>query len=385
MRLRRKKNTPHEDLVSLSLSEVVIFFLFFCLILLGSLFQIAGFRNGEQVSENKQQLIVDESVSDATASTDDKDQIFNLTVIVGDLNEKIDFLENDLDARLEEIKVLTSLAANFDHENQRLAQVILDLKRELLAAEDKLAAAQEQSEEYEADIEIVAAKQNLFEQDIAAWKEAARKIIILLRHREDKNPDEHPEGNGISPETRLPAVVRLSERSGYLFESNSAQTTEEFDFHFMGEDFDGNAYEEGETGLQQVIDLLNENTDADLVAIEVIGHTDERQLKAPGKGLNGKLLDYAIRRTASEPRPADNVGLGMLRAVAVAHRIEDALKERTIDIQNPAYRNLPVIPLSAGELVMPDGSLTRIDAPDETDDDNQRRVEIRLRSRLRQK
>ena len=101
--------------------------------------------------------------------------------------------------------------------------------------------------------------------------------------------------------------------------------------------------------------------------IEVIGHTDTMPVGSNARSNLDWSLAHFRRGGRVRPTAADNVGLGMLRAMSVAAVLEDEL----------GTTDYVVIPLSAGQLVNADGSpdrrLSRRDDPD------RRRMELRVR------
>jgi outer membrane protein OmpA-like peptidoglycan-associated protein len=107
----------------------------------------------------------------------------------------------------------------------------------------------------------------------------------------------------------------------------------------------------------------------DVDVVEVVGHTDEQPIFSTQQS----TLDFdaiaALRgdRPIADLKPADNAGLGLARAIAVAN----ALRASGL----PA--NVKIIPLSAAQLVMP-GDLVS-DGSDGSDSPQRRRIEIRVR------
>ena len=106
--------------------------------------------------------------------------------------------------------------------------------------------------------------------------------------------------------------------------------------------------------------------------VEVVGHTDSVPL---GSSLAQKQnLDTALLPLLNGKRPAgtlgacDNVGLGMARAAAVVTEL------RKLGIDN----RLTLLPLSAGPVIAPDGSIVRAPIPAKSEP-RRRRIEIRLR------
>jgi outer membrane protein OmpA-like peptidoglycan-associated protein len=104
--------------------------------------------------------------------------------------------------------------------------------------------------------------------------------------------------------------------------------------------------------------------------IEVIGHTDEQAITQPrNSNLDASLLSFLRRGgSASVLSPADNAGLGMARAVAVARLLMN-------DPNLAAYRE-KILPLSGAQLISTDDRITKGVHGDIRE---RRRIEIRLR------
>jgi flagellar motor protein MotB len=104
--------------------------------------------------------------------------------------------------------------------------------------------------------------------------------------------------------------------------------------------------------------------------IEVIGHTDEQAITQPRySNLDSSLLNFLRRGGAgSTLNPADNAGLGMARAVAVARVLMN-------DPKLAAYKD-KILPLSGAQLIGTDDRITKGVHGDIKD---RRRIEIRLR------
>lgn len=153
-----------------------------------------------------------------------------------------------------------------------------------------------------------------------------------------------------------PPIINLSEAGGYYFAIGSAELSDEFRRR-LRDDI-----------VARIATYLNEYQ---VDVVEVIGHTDEQNL-AEGRTSN---LDKTVggilqgQATASDIRPADNAGLGLARAIAVAEilRKDQRLADATI------------LPLSGAQLIMPGDILT--DGQHGGDVRERRRIEIRIRRR----
>lgn len=150
-----------------------------------------------------------------------------------------------------------------------------------------------------------------------------------------------------------PPIITLAD-DGYSFSLGSAEITSAFSEKLRGE-----------TG-QQLASLLDQYG---VDVIEVVGHTDELSIKPRGPSNLDKMAIGALTGTTASGDliPADNAGLGLSRAIAVASTLR-AL---------PQLAGVKIIPYSAAQLVMPGDSVA--DGSQAGDQKQRRRIEIRLR------
>ncbi|MBB3447116.1 OmpA family protein [Rhizobium sp. BK379] len=151
-----------------------------------------------------------------------------------------------------------------------------------------------------------------------------------------------------------PPIINLSEAGGYYFTSGSAALTPEFEDRL-------------ETSIaDQIADNL-ERYKVDV--IEVIGHTDEQRLSRSMSNLDDASIEVIDGALPVETlQPADNAGLGLARAIAVANILK----------ANPKLKDVTVLPMSAAQLVIPGDTLTSGRAGNVKE---RRRIEIRIRRR----
>lgn len=154
-----------------------------------------------------------------------------------------------------------------------------------------------------------------------------------------------------------PPIVVLPETEGYYFAAGSATLSPGFE----------------ERLRRLVVPKVQEiGSRYDAKVIEVIGHTDEIPLHGHGltpSNLDAVLVPMFTEGTAGEPVAADNAGLGMARAVAVARFL------RTSGLGN----RFSIVPLSAGSFLRTDDRPTTGGKP--VADEARRRIEIRVRQR----
>ncbi|TBY12515.1 OmpA family protein [Rhizobium laguerreae] len=151
-----------------------------------------------------------------------------------------------------------------------------------------------------------------------------------------------------------PPIINLSEAGGYYFRSGSAELTNEF---------------------QQILSTSISNQIADNLSryqvdvIEVIGHTDEQPLAGTGSNLDKTFIDVLDNKLPiTSLESADNAGLGLARAIAVANILK----------ANPKLTQATVLPMSAAQLILPGDIVTPGQAGNV---EARRRIEIRIRRR----
>lgn len=174
------------------------------------------------------------------------------------------------------------------------------------------------------------------------------------------------ETDGLTPENILkaieesktgthdwPPIITLG-NDQFRFQLNSAELSPSFQSRLKT------------TVIDQVRDLLSKY---DVDVVEVVGHTDEQPINSSQKSTLDALAIPALSGQVpiSELIPADNSGLGLARAIAVANALQAA--------GLPSY--VKVIPLSAAQLILPGDVVSLGDNPE--DNAGRRRIEIRVR------
>lgn len=217
--------------------------------------------------------------------------------------------------------------------------------RELLSARDAYQQMQEQGIAVEELSDLADAREIL--RNNGHDLSSIEQIIGRLAALEDAEQDsEYPH--------QWPPIISLSDADDYSFEIGSTELTPSFESSLRGD----------------ITDIIAENLDLyDVDIVEVIGHTDEQPIAREETNFDQSVLKVL---TGKEPIgtiiPADNAGLGLARAIAVANvlRSEQALSGVT------------VLPLSAGQLILPGDTLTGGQSGDVRE---RRRIEIRIRRR----
>lgn len=151
----------------------------------------------------------------------------------------------------------------------------------------------------------------------------------------------------------LPPIVTLREDRGYFFETGSAVPSTQFLEQLHG------------TTIADLVRLID---DYDVDVIEVVGHTDERPVNTGERSnLDAALLEVVRGGPVETLTAADNAGLGLARAVAVARELK----------ADPRLAGREILPMSAAQLIDTDGRLTS--GTFIGDVKERRRIEIRLR------
>ena len=151
-----------------------------------------------------------------------------------------------------------------------------------------------------------------------------------------------------------PPIISLRESQGYHFVSGSAELSDEFRTKLGGDVAD------------RLIEIAKHYG---LDVVEVVGHTDEVPVSSATSNLDAHLLAFLRgEKSAQQLSFSDNVGLGISRAASVVKELK----------QNPRLSGFTIIPLSAGQAVLSDGSLST-GAGNRGGEEDRRRIEIRLR------
>jgi flagellar motor protein MotB len=99
----------------------------------------------------------------------------------------------------------------------------------------------------------------------------------------------------------------------------------------------------------------------------VIGHTDEQAILQRFSNLDTQLIEVTKGKSAiGTLLPADNAGLGLARAVSVAHALS----------AESELSNFKILPLSGGQLIDTNDTMAQGAGGDVKE---RRRIEIRLR------
>lgn len=165
----------------------------------------------------------------------------------------------------------------------------------------------------------------------------------------------HLEIDGTNEPHEWPPIINLSEADKYSFRSGSAELSESFKQMLV----DNIAPQIAGRATQYNVDI-----------IEVIGHTDEQRMGQRPSNLDDEIKNVLSGDTTpSALQPADNAGLGLARAIAVAEVLKRV----------PSLQNFTILPMSAAQLIMPGDNLT--DGYQSGNVASRRRIEVRVRKR----
>lgn len=140
-----------------------------------------------------------------------------------------------------------------------------------------------------------------------------------------------------------------------------------------------NYFQSGSAELTSTFARLLDTTITDEIAsnlslyganiVEVIGHTDEQPIAREKSNLDDTLISAMDGKLpVSALLPADNAGLGLARAIAVANVLK----------ANPKLKDATILPMSAAQLILPGDTIT---SGQRGAVESRRRIEIRVRGR----
>ena len=160
-----------------------------------------------------------------------------------------------------------------------------------------------------------------------------------------------------STRSKWPPIINLYEAGGYSFPKGQASLSAEFVSDLNG------------PIVSRLLGYIEEYRGKDIIVdvVEVVGHTDEQPVRGYSN-LDEQLVD--VMRGSGVPdrlSAADNVGLGMARAAAVAQILRPALESQGVK----------VIAYSAGQTIEQGDKIS--EGHDVGDSARRRRIEIRMR------
>jgi len=245
-----------------------------------------------------------------------------------------------------------------EDQNRELSAQLVEMQSKLgttLSAADRAAFEREWRELVSARQVIDQLKMNGVSPGDLAKLGAVAKVLAAKNIPLDKAADQLEKllQAGIKPH-EWPPIINLSEAGGYYFTSGRAELTPAF-----------------QTKLSTSIgdQIADNHRRYHVDVIEVIGHTDEQPISKTTSNLDKTFINViGGQMPVTTLQPADNAGLGLARAIAVANVLK----------ADPKLKGATVLPMSAAQLVMPGDLLTTGQAGDVKE---RRRIEIRIRRR----
>jgi len=174
------------------------------------------------------------------------------------------------------------------------------------------------------------------------WKAVGPKDNPHEPQKPDKQDGEHD----------WPPIIPLKEAEGYKFDTGSAEVRADFAQRLR-------------TVIKDAILETIKKYPADV--IEVMGHTDERPISGTSNLDTSLIAVLSGSAPAGQLSSADNVGLGMARAAAVALVLQSC----------PELTEFKIIPYSGGQIIEPGDRLAT--GENSGDREERRRIEVRVR------
>lgn len=127
--------------------------------------------------------------------------------------------------------------------------------------------------------------------------------------------------------------------------------------------------------------LINARKDCKCDILEVIGHTDGVPVKEANRSnLDRVVVKSYFRKSLADVIPGSNADLGLMRSIAVIQLI------RAYSNDYPELKKIKYfLPYSAGQLILLDGSISPPSQSYMMNENERRRIEIRLRRKVKNK
>jgi flagellar motor protein MotB len=160
----------------------------------------------------------------------------------------------------------------------------------------------------------------------------------------------------LAQQSSKPPIINLKETEGFTFAVGDATVSPDFKAKLIA----------------AIPFFLKEATDAKASVIEVIGHTDELPITGRTSNLDQQLIPFLAasrgeRPTAIQLAAADNTGLGMARAAAVAQ----------ILMSDKRLAAFQILPMSGAQVINTDDTVSA--GANAKEASQRRRIELRAR------
>jgi len=158
---------------------------------------------------------------------------------------------------------------------------------------------------------------------------------------------------------QLSKPIILSESDGFYFERGKHSITVDTEIKLVS------------STIPKMEELI-ENYGSQIASIEIIGHTDQQRLpdRQPYSDLDIGLIPYYGSGGGFVLTPADNVGLGMARAITILNFLRS---------NSPILAKQNLLPYSAGQLIETNNTFTNY-TDTHVSEPHRRRVEIRIKT-----
>lgn len=388
MKFVKRRTVSRDEVASSSMTELITFFLFHCLVLLGA---VAVFSGAQQDGQGNviQELQAESSKKDFEIAGL-KGELLALNIVILGFREgeaklrlAIDILRGRFDrlnrerekgeaevARLEKgLLELRILIGGFRNNETKLQKKIYDFENLVWSLQVELKTKSAEIEVLKKSLRDIQDSFGLQEQQLVEARDA---LATAERGSTKCKGDQCEKGHD------EPIVLVLTEGDGYTFLTGSSRIDTTFAMKFEAEDFGR---------LSNDLARLRKQGFA-IAGIDVIGHTDEDLYEVCDPNLDKSCAvkvcrfdEHVLGSLNNEFSDkdlwgCDNSSLGLARAVSTTRYLKGLFAR-----EHPELSEIPILPLSAGFLHLIGGEANPKTAPSNIDDDNRRRIEIRVRTR----
>lgn len=244
----------------------------------------------------------------------------------------------------------------------KLKQVqIEELEQQLQTQKDIIEKQTVNLEQKDTEIEDLKSQLASKDSDISAIEEEKSKELDE-KLKEKNNEISDLKSELASKDSNISAIEAELKKHSWPPIINLSDATKKHLFTVGKAELTGDFRKELDNNIAKI--LAGRAKEYNATVVEVIGHTDEQAVSNTHTNLDDELIKCFKEKC--ELQFADNVGLGMARAVRVAKVLMD----------NKLLEDLTIIPLSGGQLIKPSDELS---FGEPGDDRLRRRIEIRVR------
>ncbi|MFT4004021.1 MAG: OmpA family protein [Rhizobium sp.] len=265
-----------------------------------------------------------------------------------------------------------------------------DVERKLEKAEQQVALLEKKRAEQAAEIVLLQSK--VVSGDLSAADKAAVdkqwRELVLAKETLDSMIDQGATAADLQSLSRVAAILKEhgipltaapDQVNKLLAENGGGKGMHDWPPIINLDDAKKNYFQSGSAELTGTFAQLLSTTITDEIAsnlslyganiVEVIGHTDEQPVAREKSNLDDTIINAMDGRLpVSALLPADNAGLGLARAIAVANVLK----------ANPKLKDATILPMSAAQLILPGDTIT---SGQRGAVEARRRIEIRVRGK----